>query len=78
MSQKGQKEGGQSRKDGSEKGANGKKSKPAELPEITHDCHEDWDEIMVTLKEYLRENYDDKESICQDPMRVTKLPAYKI
>ena len=56
MNSKGQKDAGQSRKDGGEKGAIGKNIRPAELPEITHDCHRDWDDITQVLKEYLREH----------------------
>ena len=52
------------------------RTRPEELPEITHDCWQDWDEILMTLKEYFRKNFQDLESICPDPMLLTELPAY--
>ena len=52
------------------------RTRPEELPEITHDCWQQWDEILMTLKEYFRKNFQDLESICPDPMRLWELPAY--
>lgn len=38
--------------------------RPEELPEITHNCWRDWDEILMVLKEYFRRHFQDLESIC--------------
>ena len=77
MSQKGSKGGAPPRK---YEGANGSLEKriiPAGLVEISHDCHKQWDSIIVKLKAYCRDNYQDLKSICQDPMKVTVAPAYR-
>jgi hypothetical protein len=54
----------------------GLRIRPEELPEITHNCWKEWDEILMILKEYFRRNFQDLESICPDPMRITEAPAY--
>jgi hypothetical protein len=77
MSQKGSKGGVPPRKD---EGANGtleKRTIPAGLVEISHDCHKQWDSIIAKLKAYCRDSYQDLQSICQDPMKVTVAPAYR-
>ena len=55
----------------------GKKSRPAGLPEITHECIKEWDDISADLKEYFRENYQDLQSILPDPVCITLIPGYK-
>ena len=52
------------------------RTRPEELPEITHDCWQHWDEKLMTLKECFRKNLQDLKSICPDPMMLTELPAY--
>jgi hypothetical protein len=52
------------------------RTKPEELPEITHNCYMEWDDIMMALKEYCRQYFQDMESICQDLMRISEKPAY--
>ena len=54
----------------------GLRVRPEELPEITHNCWKDWDEILMILKEYFRRHFQDLESICPDPMIITTSPAY--
>ena len=50
--------------------------RPEELPEITHNCWRDWDEILMVLKEYFRKHFQDLESICPHPMMITTIPQY--
>ena len=57
-------------------GVQGLRTRPEELPEITHDCWPIWDEILMTLKEYFRKHFQDLESICPDPMMLAERPAY--
>ena len=52
------------------------RTRPEELPEITHNCWRDWDEILMVLKEYFRKHFQDLESICPDPMILTTTPNY--
>jgi hypothetical protein len=52
------------------------RTKPEELPEITHNCYMGWDDIMMALKEYCRQHFQDMESIIQDLMLITEKPAY--
>jgi hypothetical protein len=52
------------------------RTKPEELPEITHNCYMEWDDIMMALKEYCRQHFQDMESIIQDLMLITEKPAY--
>jgi hypothetical protein len=54
----------------------GLRIRPEELPEITHNCWRDWDEILMVLKEYFRRHFQDLESICPDPMMITNVPKY--
>ena len=74
MSQDGSKGG--PRKDEGAKGSLGKRAIPEGLVEISHDCHKNWDNIIIALKDYFRDKYQDLESICQDPMTMTIAPAY--
>jgi hypothetical protein len=46
----------------------GLRIRPEELPEITHNCWCEWDEILMTLKEYFRKHFQDLESICLEPL----------
>ena len=52
----------------------GLRIRPEELPEITHNCWRDWDEIL--MEEYFRRHFQDLESICPDPMMITNVPKY--
>jgi hypothetical protein len=52
------------------------RTKPEELPEITHNCYMEWDDIMMALKEYCRQYFQDMESIIQDLMLITEKPGY--
>ena len=54
----------------------GLRTRPDELPEISHNCWKEWDEILMTLKEYFRRHFQDLESICPDPMLITVGPQY--
>ena len=54
----------------------GLRIRPVELPEITHNCWRDWDEILMVLKEYFRRHFQDLESICPDPMMLATVPKY--
>ena len=59
-----------------EKSVFGLRTKPEELPEITHNCWKEWDDILMTLKEYFRLHFQDLESICPDLMMLEEVPAY--
>ena len=48
------------------------------MPEITHNGWKEWDANMLKLKEYMRSNFQDLQSICPDPMLLTIKPAYKV
>ena len=76
MSQKGSEGGAPPRKDEGAKGSLGKMAIPEGLVEISHDCHKNWDNIIIALKDYFRDKYQDLESICQNPMMMTITPAY--
>ena len=54
----------------------GLRVRPEELPEITHNCWREWDDILMVLKEYFRRHFQDLESICPDPMILTTTPSY--
>ena len=54
----------------------GLRIRPDDLPEITHNCWKDWDEVLMILKEYFRKHFQDLESICPDPMLITVAPKY--
>ena len=54
----------------------GLRIRPEELPEITHNCWRDWDEILMVLKEYFRRHFQDLESICPDHMMLATVPNY--
>ena len=77
MSFKGSKGGAPPRKDEGANGSLEKRTIPAGLIEISHDCHKQWDSIIAKLKAYCRDNYQDLQSICQDPMKVTVASAYR-
>ena len=70
MSQRGEKGAAQPR---SEKVGKSEKStledgvKPENLPEIAHNGWKEWDDSMQILREYMRVNFQDLESICPDP-----------
>ena len=61
-----------------EKNAAGARLKPVELPDIAHNGWKEWDDTLLGLKEYFRANFQDLESICPDPMKLTIQPAYKV
>ena len=48
------------------------------LPEVGHDSFKDWEPILYKLWEKLREHTQDLQSIVQDQLRLTVLPAYKV
>ena len=81
MSQRGEKGAAQSK---SEKGEKRESSaiadglRPESLPEITHNGWKEWDDTMLKLKEYMRINFQDLQTICPDPMLLTIRPAYKV
>jgi hypothetical protein len=52
------------------------RTKPDELQEIKHNSWLDWDEMMLALKEFLRCNFQDLESIIPDPMRLLDIAGY--
>ena len=52
--------------------------KPENLPEIAHNGWKEWDDNMQILKEYMRVNFQDLESICPDPMMLSIKPAYEV
>jgi hypothetical protein len=52
------------------------RTKPDELPEIKHSSWLDWDDMMQGLKEFLRCNFQDLESIISDPMRLLDIAGY--
>jgi hypothetical protein len=52
------------------------RTKPDELPEIKHNSLLDWDDMMLGLKEFLRCNFQDLESIIPDPMRLFDIAGY--
>ena len=54
----------------------GLRVRPEELPEITHNCWREWDDILMVLKEYFRRHFQDLEPICPDPMILTTTPNY--
>jgi Zinc knuckle len=54
----------------------GLRIRPEELPEITHNCWREWDEILMVLKEYFRRHFQDLESICPDHMMLATVPKY--
>ena len=61
-----------------ESSAIGNGSRPESLPEITHNGWKESDANMLKLKEYMRSNFQDLQSICPDPMLLTIKPAYKV
>ena len=75
MSHKGSKGGAPSRKEEAETGSLRKLREG--LTEISHDCFKDWDPILLKLQDKLREHTQDLQSIVQDQLRLTKVPAYK-
>ena len=81
MSQRGEKGAAQPR---SEKGGKTEKStigdglRPESLPEIAHNGWKEWDDNMLILKEYMRVNFQDLESICPDPMILALKPKYEV
>lgn len=52
--------------------------RPESLPEITHNGWKEWDDNIQRLKEHMRVNFQDLESICPDPMMLTLKPAYEV
>ena len=48
------------------------------LTEIGHDSFKDWEPILYKLWEKLREHTQDLQSIVQDQLRLTVIPAYKV
>jgi hypothetical protein len=54
----------------------GLRTKPDELPEIIHNSWLEWDDMMLGLKEFLRCNFQDLESIIQDPMCLLDTAGY--
>jgi hypothetical protein len=76
MSHKGSKGGAPSRKEEAETGSLGKLREG--LTEIGHDCFKDWEPILLKLQDKLREHTQDLQSIVQDQLRLTKVPAYKV
>ena len=78
MSQKGSKGGAPSRKEEAEKGPLGKKGMPDDLAEIGIDSFKNIDAIDIKLNNYLREHTQDLESIIQDQMMLSQIPAYKV
>ena len=52
--------------------------RPECLPEITHNGWKEWDDNMQRLKEYMRVNFQDLESICTDPMMLTLKLTYEV
>jgi hypothetical protein len=54
----------------------GLRTKPDELPEIKHNSWLELDDMMLALKEFLRCNFQELESIIQDPMRLLNIAGY--
>lgn len=59
-------------KPGGERTASGR---PSSLREMSEGSWREWDNHMIELKAYLRDNYPDLHTICPDPMRVGGLPT---
>ena len=76
MSAKGLKGPSSMKKEDGELGALGKLREG--LPEIGHDSSKDWEAITYKLWEKLREHTQDLQSIVQDQLRLTIIPAYKV
>ena len=76
MSAKGLKGPSSMKKEDGELGALGKLREG--LPEIGHDSFKDWEAITYKLWEKLREHTQDLQSIVQDQLRLTIIPAYKV
>ena len=47
------------------------------LPEIGHDSFKEWEPTLYKLWEKLREHTQDLQSIIQDQLKLTLVPAYK-
>jgi hypothetical protein len=60
---------------GQKKAISSLRTKPEELPEIRHNCWMEWEDILMSLKEYFRHHFQDLESICPDPMLLTDVLA---
>lgn len=72
MSSKAEKGSGQSKKD---KASTWLRTRPEELPEIHHTDWRVYDDKLGSLKEFLRANTQDLESICPDQMLLMLKPA---
>ena len=68
MSKQGEKGAAQSKSEKAEKTTPGDGVRPESLPEITHNGWKEWEDNIQRLKEYMRVNFQDLESICPDPM----------
>ena len=78
MSKQGEKGAAQSKSEKAEKTTTGDGVKPESLPEITHNGWKEWDDNIQRLKEYMRVNFQDLESICPDPMMLSLKSAYEV
>ena len=55
----------------------GKKLIPTGSVEISLHCHKHWDFIIAAPREYFRDNYQGLQSICRNPLMMTKVSAYE-